>query len=167
MSVRKQSMADRGTAQGRGPKNSAARLPGALRPRGLACLWGRRDGVTAIEMAFVLPVFILFLLGITEFGRALWTQTTLQYAVETAARCAKVTNGALCLPTVEAYAASQAIGMTIPPSAFTYTPNATCGVGSDDTGAGGAEVSVSFPFVGLVPQLIPVDVTLSARSCHP
>ena len=31
-------------------------------------LWRSRDGATAIEMAFLLPVFLLFLLGIEEFG---------------------------------------------------------------------------------------------------
>src|SRR5512138_1362814 len=92
----------------------------------LARLWRARSGATAVEMAFLLPVFMLFLLGICEFGRALWTQTALQFAVEAAARCAAV-SPSLCTPTVEAYAASQAFGMTIPSSAFTYTQNAVCG----------------------------------------
>jgi Flp pilus assembly protein TadG len=135
-------------------------------------LWRARSGATAIEMAFLLPVFMLFLLGICEFGRALWTQTALQFAVEAAARCAAV-SPSLCTAEggttmdVPAYAASQAFGMTIPSSAFTYTPNATCGVASGATGTGGAQVTASYLFDAVVPQLVPVNVTLSAKSCHP
>lgn len=124
-----------------------------------------RDGATAVEMAFLLPVFLLFVLGICEFGRAFWTQTALQYACEAAARCAAVSPGA-CTD-VPSYAASQAFGLSIPSSAFTYTPNATCGVASSSTGSGGAQVTASYAFRPVVPQLVPLNVTLSAKSCHP
>jgi Flp pilus assembly protein TadG len=135
-------------------------------------LWRARDGATAVEMAFLLPVFMLFLLGICEFGRALWTQTALQFAVEAAARCAAVSPSLCTAPggttmDVEAYAASQAFGMSIPSSAFTYLPNAVCGVASGVTGSGGAQVTASYNFDAVVPQLVPVNVTLSAKSCHP
>ena len=148
---------------------SAPALPGQI---SLTRLWAARRGATAVEMAFLLPVFLLFLLGICEFGRALWTQTALQFAVEAAARCAAVSPSLCTAPggstmDVPAYAASQAFGMSIPSTDFTYTPNATCGVGSGVSGAGGAEVDASYPFDALVPQLVPVNVTLSAKSCHP
>ena len=126
-------------------------------------LWRSRSGATAIEMAFLLPVFLGFLLGIEEFGRALWTQTALQYAVEAAARCAAVSPSE-CTPDVPSYAAGQAFGMSIPSSSFTYTPNAICGVASLTSGA---QVTASYAFPALVPQLIPISVTLSAKSCHP
>lgn len=123
-------------------------------------------------MAFLLPVFLTFLLGIEEFGRGLWTQTALQYAVEAASRCAAV-SPSLCTATggtsmdVPAYAARQAFGLSIPSSAFTYTANATCGAVSGSTGSGGAQVTASYAFQQLVPQLVPLNVTLSAKSCHP
>jgi Flp pilus assembly protein TadG len=132
-----------------------------------ARLWRARGGATAVEMAFLLPVFMLFLLGICEFGRALWTQTALQFAVEAAARCAAV-SPSLCTAAggstmdVPGYAASQAFGMTIPSSAFTYTQNAVCGVGT-----GGSQVTASYLFDAVVPALVPVNITLSAKSCHP
>lgn len=128
-------------------------------------LWPSRAGATAIEMAFLLPIFLGFLLGIEEFGRALWTQTALQFAVESAARCA-VVNPDAC-PDVRAYAASEAFGLSVPSTAFNYTPNAICGVCSGATCTGGALVEASYPFQALVPQLIPVNVTLAAKSCHP
>ncbi len=157
------------------PAISILALPGTGRRRAaawLARLWRARDGATAIEMAFLLPVFMLFLLGICEFGRALWTQTALQFAVEAAARCAAISpslctaagGGAMDIP---GYAASQAFGLSIPASAFIYQPNAVCGVGSGVAGSGGAQVTASYAFQAVVPQLVPVDVTLSAKSCHP
>ena len=115
---------------------------------------------------------MMFLLGICEFGRALWTQSALQFAVEAAARCAAVSPSLCTAPggsgmDIPAYAAAQAFGLSIPPSAFTYTPNATCGVASGPTGTGGAQVTASLAFNAIVPQLVPVDVTLTAKSCHP
>lgn len=121
-----------------------------------------RRGATAIETAMLFPVFLLLLLGIGEFGRALWTQTALQYAVGAAARCAAI-NPTSCT-NVPAYAATQAYGLSIPSGDFTYTANASCGVSGY---AGGAQVTVSYPFQPLVPQLVPLSVTLSAQACHP
>jgi Flp pilus assembly protein TadG len=128
-------------------------------------LWRSRAGATAIEMAFLLPVFLGFLLGIEEFGRALWTQTALQFAVEAAARCA-VVNPDSCTD-VPSYAAGEVFGLSIPSNAFTYTQNAICGVCSGTSCTGGAQVTASYAFQALVPNLIPINVTLSAKSCHP
>jgi Flp pilus assembly protein TadG len=121
-----------------------------------------RGGATAIETAILFPVFLMLLLGISEFGRALWTQTALQYAVGQAARCASVTPSSCS--DVPSYAATQAWGLAIPSGDFTYTANASCGVSGY---TGGAKVTVSYPFKPLVPQLVPLSVTLSAQSCHP
>ena len=121
-----------------------------------------RGAATAVETAILFPAFLMLLLGIAEFGRALWTQTALQYAVGTAARCAAVTPSSCS--NVPSYAATQAWGLSIPSGDFTYTANASCGVSGY---TGGAKVSVSYPFTPLVPKLVPLSVTLSAQSCHP
>src|SRR5580765_7157069 len=119
-------------------------------------LWRSHGGATAVEMAFLLPVFLLLLLGIEEFGRALWTQTALQYASEVAARCAAV-NPSAC-PNVPAYASSQAFGMSIPASAFNYDGDFKCGgVASNATGVGGKQVTASYVFPAAVPALVPVS----------
>ena len=137
--------------------------------RGVARLWRARDGASAIEMAVLMPALLMLLLGICEFGRALWTQTTLQSAVEAAARCAAV-NLSKCTASggtttdVPGYAASQAVGLSIPASAFTYTANAACGNSSTSEGS---QVIASYAFQSPVSQLVPVNVTLSAKSCHP
>ncbi|MCH7929956.1 MAG: pilus assembly protein [Proteobacteria bacterium] len=54
--------------------------------RGAAC----RLGSVAIEFAVLLPVFLALIYGLFEFARIAWTQTTLEYAVEEAARFAMV-----------------------------------------------------------------------------
>lgn len=140
----------------------------ALPRRRTASIWRARGGATAVEMAFLLPVFFLFLLGIVEFGRALWTQTALQFAVEAAARCAAV-SPSLCDP-VPDYAASQALGVSIPASAFTYTQNANATANctaAQNIGTGGTMVKASYAFETVAAQLIPLNVTLSACSYHP
>jgi len=49
---------------------------------------GTKSGAAAIEFALVLPVFILFMLGLAEFGRLFWVQVSLRLAVEQTARYA-------------------------------------------------------------------------------
>jgi Flp pilus assembly protein TadG len=46
------------------------------------------SGATAIEFAIVLPVFLAVIMGIMEFGRMFWVQSTLQHSVEQTARLA-------------------------------------------------------------------------------
>jgi Flp pilus assembly protein TadG len=114
-------------------------------------------GAAAVEMALLMPVFLVFLFGICEFGRALWTQSALQYAVESAARCA-VVNTTTCGTTtqIQTYAAGEVYGMTIPSTSFNVaTPSC------------GTKVSISYAFTLIVPQLIPWAMTLNAQSCHP
>ncbi len=53
---------------------------------------GRKSvsGGTAIEFAFAAPVLFMFLFGVIEFGRALFTQGVMQYALYEASRYAAV-----------------------------------------------------------------------------
>ena len=136
------------------------------RHRGFARLRGSQDGTTAIEMALLLPVFLSLLLGIEEFGRALWTQSALQYAVEAASRCAAITT-TTCpdAGTTQTYAANNALGLSLASSVFTYTASASCGI----TGyASGSQVTASYAFQPVVPQLIAgLSVNLGAKACHP
>ncbi|MEM6798274.1 MAG: TadE family protein [Planctomycetota bacterium] len=45
-----------------------------------------RNGTTVVETAFVLPVFLLFVLGLIEFGHAMMVNNTLRSACRAAAR---------------------------------------------------------------------------------
>ena len=121
-----------------------------------------RGGNTAIEFAIIAPAFLLLLLGTMEFARLLWTQSTLQQAVEAAARCASV-NPSTCdnQADTQTYAANQMYGLTVSSSVFTVTLNTACGRNS------GNLVSASMPFDFVVSGLFPWTPTLNAQSCFP
>jgi len=85
------------------------------------------SGSEAVEFALVLPAFLIFVLGLVDCGRLLWTNGTLAHAVESASRCA-VVNTSICgtTATVQAYAVTQAWGLGLTSSAFTVVTT-TCG----------------------------------------
>jgi len=117
----------------------------------------RERGAAAVEFALVLPILLLCVLGLIEFGRAIWTQATLNYAVQAAARCAAVdllTCGTAAQ--TQQYAVTQAPGLSLPASDFAVTTH-TCGV----------QVTASLPYAFLVPALLPYSPTLSASACFP
>lgn len=117
----------------------------------------RQRGTAVIEFAIILPILLLCVLGLIEFGRAIWTQATLDYAVQAAARCAAVdplTCGTAAQ--TQQYATTKAPGLSLPASAFTVT-NPACGV----------EVAASLAFDFLVPELLPYSQTFNARACFP
>jgi Flp pilus assembly protein TadG len=115
------------------------------------------DGTTAVETAIVLPAFLLLLLCLVESGILFWTQSSLQFAVEAAARCAAV-NTTSCGTTssIQSYAAAQAVGITVSSSSFSVS-QPSCG----------QQVSISYPFSFVDPNLFPWSITLKAQSCHP
>ncbi len=131
---------------------------GGIRGR-LAALTKTCDGTTAVETAIVLPAFLLLLFAVIEGGLLFWTQTTLQFAVEAAARCAAV-NTTECASTsaIQSYAASQSADMGVTVSSSSFKPSQpSCG----------HQVSVSYPFSFIVSELFSGTITLNAQSCHP
>jgi hypothetical protein len=114
-------------------------------------------GAEAIEMAIVLPVFLVFLLGALDVGRMAWTQGTLDYATAAAARCA-VVDPIQCstVAQIESYGAAHAYGMTVDPSAFAVASDAC-----------GQRVSVSLPFQMVTPYVVSANFTLAANACYP
>ena len=116
------------------------------RPVGVRHLFRCCAGTTSLEFALVALPFVTLLLGIIDFSRFIWTQSTLQFAVERAARCAVVN-----------YALSQQVFPSeISAADFTY---ATC--------TGGSKVSVTKNFTFTVARLTPFTMTLKAQSCYP
>lgn len=86
-----------------------------------------RSGSAAVESAFILPILMLVLLGVLEFGRVAWAQSSLTFAVQETARCASVRPDLCGTPAQAAgFAAKRAIGLGLPASAFTLTQQA-CG----------------------------------------
>ena len=96
---------------------------------GLHALLRDRSGGPVIEFAMAAPALFLFLFGIIELGYAMWIQSSLDFSVATASRCASLTGAnasSPCYSGVTAYAASQS-GADIDSSVFTYPRGAACG----------------------------------------
>jgi len=119
-------------------------------------LLGDRAGAAAVEAAFALPLALLLLLGVMEAGRMAWVRSTLNFAVQEAARCASV-RPSVCSSSAQtaAFAASKATGLSLPASAFTVTP-LPCG-----TQVRG-EANYSF----LIQKLAPSVPKMSAQVCR-
>jgi Flp pilus assembly protein TadG len=82
-------------------------------------------GATAAEFGIVLPLFILFLLGIIDVGRWLWTYNHLEKATQMGARMAVVTNASVGTEAAKTGLYASYIGVggltqgdNIPPSAL-------------------------------------------------
>jgi len=118
---------------------------------------GRCSGAVAVEFAIVFPPMLLCMLGLAEFGRAIWTQATLDYAVQSAARCAAIDQTDCGTATqIQQYAAGKAAGLLVAPSNFAVSTQA-CGV----------TVTASLPYQFVVPALFPYALTLNAAACFP
>jgi Flp pilus assembly protein TadG len=125
--------------------------------RGLRALRASERAASAVEFALVVPMLVTFLFGIFEFGRAIWTQSLLDYAVEEASRCATVNAtscGTAALTTT--YAANDTAPLNIPASAFSLTV-ASCG----------NLVQASYAFTFIASGLFPYHITLTSQSCFP
>jgi Flp pilus assembly protein TadG len=121
-------------------------------------------GSTAVEYAIILPAMLMFVLGLLDSGRLLWSYATLSRSVEAAARCAAV-NTTLCGSTTatRTYAAGEAWGLALTASAFTATA-ATCG----------AQVAGTMNFKFVIPWFYVAApfgasnaITLNATACYP
>jgi Flp pilus assembly protein TadG len=115
-----------------------------------------RQGTAAIELAFVLPVLALLTLRTLEFGRAMGTKQTMQFAVEEAARSA-VADSTLTNTAIASLVGSDLVGLqgVAPTVVATST-------------AAQVSITASYAFTFLVPQLLPFGpLTLTAQCVLP
>jgi len=123
-----------------------------MRPRNIL---DDTSGTSAIEFAFVGPVFLLLVIGMMYGCMLLYSMASLHYAVEEGARCASV-KATVCTgsATTIAYAQTAFNGAAITPT-FTY---ATPACGKAVTG------TANFTFnMGVTSWNVP----LSATACYP
>ncbi|HKT16659.1 MAG TPA: TadE family protein [Stellaceae bacterium] len=114
-----------------------------------------RCGAAAVEFALTVPILLLVMLGIIEFGRILWAQNALHYAVEQAARCRTI-DVTTCDNTADTQSyASTVSAFTFPTSVFTVT-----------TPVCGNQVSASYAFQFMT-GLFGTGPTLTAQACFP
>lgn len=131
----------------------------------VARLGACRRGVSAVEMALVMPLFFALLLGVVNVSLVLWTQASLYFAAQAAARCASA-NPTICgkpadQTRVEDFAMSQYFGQSLPdaPRLFTYNlVQPGCGHRVEARYA----YPLSLPFYDPPPRL-----SLSASACFP
>ena len=85
-------------------------------------------GAAMLEYAVVLPIFLSFTIGVMDMSRLLWTQVTLDRAVQSAARCAAV-NTTACggAAAIQTFAAGEAWGVSVASSNFAVS-YPSCGV---------------------------------------
>lgn len=127
--------------------------------RSLRPLVRDRGGASAVQFALIATPLLLFLFGIEETARIMWTQAAINMAVEDGARYSSVSGPAgACAAsgTVQTYAASRAWGLNLPSGDFTASAPAC-----------GCQVSANVPFTPIVPKLVPYNITLTATACFP
>jgi Flp pilus assembly protein TadG len=102
---------------------------------------GARDrGAAAVEFALLLPVLLLVIFGMIDFGRALNTQITLTQAAREGARLAALGASA---STVTSRATAAATGL----SPVTVTVVDSCATGAGDSADAIVKVQYSFSFI--------------------
>jgi Flp pilus assembly protein TadG len=128
----------------------------------------RRDGSTAVEFTLVGPLFIGVMVGIFQAAMVLWTQLGMEHAVEAAARCSAV-NSSTCgsATQVQSYAATQAYGLKLPSSVFSFTPAPTNNTCTASTTCCGNVVSASYTYPFFSQVFHKASVALTAQSCFP
>jgi len=139
----------------RTPARSHARARNRRPLRLLVDLLRDEAGNMAVEFGILAPVFLLFLFGIMEGGRLLWTVNALHYSVQEASRCASI-NTTACGSSdqIKAFAAGRS-GAHFANSVFTATV-AACG----------NRVSASYTMPLNIPFMAH-SISLSAQSCYP
>jgi len=112
-------------------------------------------GTSALEFAIVGPIFLLFMIGLTYTCLLLFTQASMQYAVEAGARCASIqTNVCTSSSTIVSYTRANYLGPIVAPS-FAYS-----------TPACGHQVSSTTSF-DFDLRWLRVTLPLSATACYP
>lgn len=118
-----------------------------------------RRGATAVEFALVVPVFLLIVVAILEFGRMFWIQNSIQFAVEEAGRFAMV-NITATETQLQTYAQSQLFGLS--PTGISFSaPLETSG------GTNFRSITGSYQFDFVIPLLSFGSITLNAKSRVP
>ena len=116
----------------------------------------RRDdrGAAAVEFALVVPLLLLLVLGIAEFGRAYNISATLANAARTGARTMALENSASAARTA---AQGAARGVTLSASQISVTPSSCPASGTGSTTL--VTVSITYPMT-FVTGLFGSSVTL-------
>jgi Flp pilus assembly protein TadG len=129
--------------------------------RALRALLRRDEGSAAVEFAIVLPVLLLVLFGIVDFGRAFWTYNVAVSALREGGRAAAVAGltGTTC-PSTEIVDRARARTVTYLQTVFGTGPQipsvtVTCTAGIIQVGYTGN----AFPFTPIAPLVSKLTAT--------
>lgn len=118
-----------------------------------------RAGTAVIEFALTAPVFLLFLIGIVEGGRALWSDNVLQYAMQQSGRYI-IANPSATDAQIQSYAVGQLPSVDPSQVTVTVTRDAVSGVNF-------VTVNASYAFAP-VTSLVPLGtITLTGKTRVP
>ncbi|BCJ92406.1 hypothetical protein IZ6_31410 [Terrihabitans soli] len=132
-----------------------------------------RRGASAVEFALVLLPFLVFVFGVMEFGRAMWTREALESVASAGARCMGVLHdscalsGAYNKDRTVSYVQRRAreLQVEIPVGGILLSNNTTC---SNVTGF--SRVALTYNFKTFVPLILPRfknGIPLNVASCFP
>jgi len=127
--------------------------------------WARQKGQALVELALILPLLLLLVFGIIEFGRALYIKNTLSNAAREGARRAAVTTPWTTAQTdalkdyVKSTIQVDQAGIVI---TISSAPNSPPLSGQGDS----VTVNVALPFTPVVGSIIPQlkNITLVGQS---
>lgn len=111
----------------------------------------RDRGAAAVEFALVLPILLLLVIGILEFGRAYHVQTTLSNAARDGVRVMALQDNSSA---AEAQTMESAESLDITVDMITVTPSTGCA--ASGTAPGMASVTIEYPFE-LISGFLPID----------
>lgn len=119
---------------------------------------GDDRGGSALDMALVLPTYLLMVLGVVGMGFLLWTENAIQTAVQQAARCASINKNDCGTATqVQNAAVGWSYGIVTDPNQVQVNFRATC-----SSGQGGTIVLIQYPVNFFV-----LSTTVAAEACYP
>lgn len=123
---------------------------------------GKEHGAVAVEFALILPIFLMLVLGIFEFGRAFNIQVSLSEAAREAARYAAIHQS----EATYSVGAAQAAGVAAAPSVDLAPGDITVATTGSTPCNVQVTVSYSTPWMtglpGLVPGM-PADLDVSGK----
>lgn len=129
-------------------------------------IWSDARGGSIVEFALVAPVLILFIFGIMESARAIWTFQSLQETAFTSVRCMAIGRSPCdSVANVKSHAVARAAKsqITLPTSAITVETSVTChGVAGQD------KVKIVMPYQTILSGFLPMSLTnLTVTACAP
>ncbi len=124
-------------------------------------LIGHRRGQSIVEFAIVFPLFLLLVMMIVDFGRAIWYYNAISNGAREGARYAIINSPDRTDAVIKQFVREKAVGVPLVDADITITPAVT------RTPMDPVEVSVSFQFTPITPlvgDLIGGGVTLESSS---